>query len=70
MDFGIGSEVELGGRIRLSENDHLRIGGQVQLCAPTHWTERDQTHSWGGGFFGYLLTLGFEHKIKADSLSR
>ena len=70
MDFGIGSEVELGGRIRLSENDHLRIGGQVQLGAPTHWTEGGQTHSWGGGFFGYLLTLGFEHKIKADSLSR
>ena len=70
MDFGIGSEVELGGRIRLSENDHLRIGGQVQLGAPTHWTEGGQTHSWGGGFFGYLLTLGFEHKIKADPLSR
>lgn len=63
MDFGIGSEVELGGRIRLSENDHLRIGGQVQLGAPTHWTAGGQTHYWGGGFFGYLLSMGFEHKL-------
>lgn len=63
MDFGIGSEVELGGRIRLSENDHLRIGGQVQLGAPTHWTEGGQTHSWGGGFSGLFLTAGFEHKL-------
>ena len=63
MDFGIGSEVELGGRIRLSENDHLRIGWQTQLGAPTHWTEGGQTHSWNGGFFGCLLSVGFEHKL-------
>ncbi len=61
IDFGIGPEVELGGRIRLSEDDHLRIGWQTQLCV-THRTEGDQS-AFYGGFFGYLLTVGYEHQF-------
>ena len=60
-DFGIGSEVELGGRIRLSENDHLRIGWQTQICV-NHNTTKGQP-SFGGGFFGTFLTMGYEHRF-------
>ena len=60
-DFGIGSEVELGGRIRLSENDHLRIGWQTQICV-NHNTTKGQP-SFGGGFFGAFLTMGYEHRF-------
>ena len=60
-DFGIGSEVELGGRIRLTENDHLRIGWQTQICV-NHNTTKGQP-SFGGGFFGAFLTMGYEHRF-------
>ena len=60
-DFGIGSEVELGGRIRLSENDQLRIGWQTQICV-NHNTTKGQP-SFGGGFFGTFLTMGYEHRF-------
>lgn len=61
VNFSAGPEVELGGRIRLSENDRLRIGWQTQLCG-NHVTEKDQS-SFYGGFFGYLLSVGYEHKF-------
>ena len=61
INFGIGPEVELGGRIRLSENDRLRIGMQSQLCA-NHVTEKGQS-SFYGGFFGLFLTMGYEHRF-------
>ena len=61
INFGIGPEVELGGRIRLSENDRLRIGMQSQLCA-NHVTEKGQS-SFYGGFFGTFLTMGYEHRF-------
>ena len=60
-DFGIGSEVELGGRIRLSENDHLRIGWQTQICV-NHNTTKGQPN-FGGGFLGAFLTVGYEHRF-------
>ena len=61
INFGIGPEVELGGRIRLSENDRLRIGMQSQLCA-NHVTEKGQS-SFYGGFFGTFLTMGYEQRF-------
>jgi hypothetical protein len=61
INFGIGPEVELGGRIRLSENDRLRIGWQSLLCY-NHVTEKDQS-SFYGGFFGAFLTMGYEHRF-------
>ena len=61
IDFGVGSVVEVGGRIRLSENDRLRIGCQTQLCV-NHNTEGDKT-SFDGGFFGAFLTMGYEHRF-------
>ena len=61
INFGIGPEVELGGRIRLSENDRLRIGWQYLLCY-NHVTEKDQS-SFYGGFFGAFLTMGYEHRF-------
>ena len=61
INFGIGPEVELGGRIRLSEKDRLRIGMQSQLCA-NHVTEKGQS-SFYGGFFGTFLTMGYEHRF-------
>ena len=60
-DFGIGSEVELGGRIRLSENDRLRIGWQTQMCV-NHNTTKSQPN-FGGGFLGAFLTVGYEHRF-------
>lgn len=60
-DFGIGSEVELGGRIRLSENDRLRIGWQTQMCV-NHNTTKGQPN-FGGGFLGAFLTVGYEHRF-------
>ena len=60
-DFGIGSEVELGGRIRLSENDRLRIGWQTQMCV-NHNTTKGQP-AFGGGFLGAFLTVGYEHRF-------
>ena len=60
-DFGIGSEVELGGRIRLSENDSLRIGWQTQMCV-NHNTTKGQPN-FGGGFLGAFLTVGYEHRF-------
>jgi hypothetical protein len=61
VNFSVGPEVEVGGRIRLSENDHLRIGCQSQLCV-NHVTEKGQS-SLHGGFFGALLTMGYEHRF-------
>ena len=60
-DFGIGSEVELGGRIRLSENERLRIGWQTQMCV-NHNTTKGQPN-FGGGFLGAFLTVGYEHRF-------
>ena len=60
-DFGIGSEVELGGRIRLSENDRLRIGWQTQMCV-NHNTTKGQPN-FGGGFLGAFLTVGYEYRF-------
>ena len=60
-DFGIGSEVELGGRIRLSENDRLRIGWQTQMCVNHNTTKGQPT--FGGGFLGAFLTVGYEHRF-------
>ena len=61
IDFGIGPEVELGGRIRLSENDRLRIGWHIQECV-NRKTEGGLS-SFGGGFFGCFLMLGYEHRF-------
>ena len=61
INFGIGPEVELGGRIRLSEKDRLRIGWQSLLCY-NHVTEKGQS-SFYGGFFGTFLTMGYEHRF-------
>ena len=61
INFGIGPEVELGGRIRLSENDRLRIGWQSLLCY-NYVTEKGQS-SFYGGFFGAFLTMGYEHRF-------
>lgn len=61
IDFGIGPEVELGGRIRLAENDRLRIGLQIQDCV-NRKTEGGQS-SFDGGFFGCFLTAGYEHRF-------
>lgn len=62
IDFGVGPEVELGGRIRLSENDHLRVGLQAQLCV-TERTEGGQSQFGNGGYFGYFISVGYEHKL-------
>ena len=61
IDFGIGPEVELGGRIRLAEKDRLRIGLQIQGC--DNFKTKDGQSSFGGGFFGTFLTMGYEHRF-------
>jgi len=61
VNFSVGPEVEVGGRIRLSGNDHLRIGSQCQLCV-NHVTEKGQSSLYGG-FFGAFLTMGYEHRF-------
>ena len=62
IDLGLGSEVELGGRIRLSENDRLRIGLQNQLCYNV-WTKGTETYFMHNGFLGLFLTMGYEHRF-------
>ena len=62
IDLGLGPEVELGGRIRLSENNHLRIGLQNQLCFNV-WTQGSETHFMNSGFLGYFITMGYEHRF-------
>ena len=61
VNFSVGPEVEVGGRIRLSENNRLRIGCQYQLCV-NHVTEKGQSALYGG-FFGCFLTAGYEHRF-------
>ena len=61
IDFGIGPEVELGGRIRLAEKDRLRIGLQIQGC--DNFKTKEGQSSFGGGFFGTFLTMGYEHRF-------
>ena len=62
IDLGLGPEVELGGRIGLSENDHLRMGLQSQLCLNV-WTQGSKTHFMNSGFLGYFITMGYEHRF-------
>ncbi len=62
IDFAIGPEVEVGGRIRLSENDRLRIGVQQQGCY-TGRTKDGNFSFWNDGFIGILLTMGYEHRF-------
>ena len=62
IDFAIGPEVEVGGRIRLSENDRLRIGVQQQGCY-TGRTKEGNFSFWNDGFVGILLSMGYEHKF-------
>ena len=62
IDFAIGPEVEVGGRIRLSENDRLRIGVQKQGCY-TGRTKGGKFSFWNDGFFGTFLTMGYEHRF-------
>ena len=61
IDFGIGPEVELGGRIRLAEKDRLRIGLQIQGC--DNFKTKEGQSSFGGGFFGTFLVMGYEHRF-------
>ena len=62
IDFAIGPEVEVGGRIRLSENDRLRIGVQQQGCY-TGRTKGGKFSFGDDGFIGILLSMGYEHKF-------
>jgi hypothetical protein len=62
IDFAIGPEMEVGGRIRLSEKDHLRIGVQQQGCY-TGRTKEGKFSFWNDGFIGILLSLGYEHRF-------
>ena len=61
VNFSVGPEVEVGGRIRLSEKDHLRLGWQIQECV-NRKTEGGQS-SFDGGFLGCFLTMGYEHRF-------
>lgn len=64
LDIGYGLELEVGKRIQLSENNHLRIGLQTQTCF-YNYTRFDLNyveHRAGWGFTSFLLTLGYEHR--------
>ena len=62
IDFAIGPEVEVGGRIRLSEKDRLRIGVQQQGCY-TGRTKEGKFSFWNDGFVGILFSVGYEHRF-------
>lgn len=65
LDIGYGIVMEIGRRIRLSENDHLRIGLQTQTCFYSY-TRHDLNyveHRSGWGFTSALLSAGYEHRF-------
>ena len=65
LDLGYGGMMEIGKRIQLSENDHLRIGLQTQTCfySYTRYDLNYVEHRAGWGFSSLLLTMGYEHRF-------
>ena len=68
VDFGYGQLLEIGGRIRLTDNDRLRLGVQSQTCF-VHTTQRysnngkPTVHGLGLGFASALVSVGYEHRF-------
>ena len=65
LDIGYGVGMEIGRRIQLSENSHLRIGLQTQTSFYSY-TRHDLNyveHRAGWGFTSLLLSVGYEHRL-------
>ena len=65
LDIGYGVVLEVGRKIQLSENDHLRIGLQSQTCF-YNYTRYDLNyveHRGGWGFTSALVSVGYEHRF-------
>ena len=62
-DFGFGTSTEVGGRIRLTDNSHLRIGlqNQIGFDQVTYHTPYQETEHWKCiSLIDALLTVGYE----------
>ena len=65
LDIGYGIVLEVGRKIQLSENDHLRIGLQTQTSF-YNYTRYDLNyveHRAGWGFASALASVGYEHQF-------
>lgn len=68
VDFGYGQLLEIGGRIRLTNNDRLRLGLQSQTCF-VHTTLKHPdcaeptAYGIGIGFASVLFSVGYEHRF-------
>ncbi len=63
-DIGFGMVSEIGGRIRLSENNRLRLGLQNQLGQDriTYHNDFGEKERWTCiSFLNFLLSVGYEH---------
>lgn len=62
-DFGFGTSTEVGGRIRLNDNSHLRLGlqNQVGFDRVTYHTPYQETEQWNCiSLVDALFTVGYE----------
>ena len=68
VDFGYGQILEIGGRIRLTDNDRLRLGVQSQTCF-VHTTHQHPestiptAYGMGIGYSSLSLSVGYEHRF-------
>ena len=63
-DFGFGTSTEVGGRIRLSDNSHLRLGIQNQMGFDriTYQTPYQEKEHWTCiSFIDAMLSVGYEY---------
>ena len=59
VDFGYGQILEIGGRIRLTDNDRLRIGVQSQTC----FVHTHPESTIPIGYASLSLSVGYEHRF-------
>lgn len=68
VDYGYGQMLEIGGRIRLTDKDRLRLGILSQTCFVHTTHKRPDSaeptgHGIGIGYASALVTVGYEHKF-------
>ena len=63
-DYGFGTSTEVGGRIRLSDNSHLRLGlqNQIGFNRVTYHTPYQEKEHWTcRSFIDAMLSVGYEY---------
>jgi len=63
-EYGFGTSTEVGGRIRLSDNSHLRLGlqNQIGFNRVTYHTPYQEKEHWTcRSFIDVMLSVGYEY---------